>query len=1354
MQPRALVCWCLLLVVAVAVPASEPTQPLVRSLTVADQPLTWKLPLPTQPGQALAIALGISLETPATIQVTLLQGQTVIVTKRLHAADSEFFTTLQPAERPYAVRLSNSGHRPAQVTVRLWQIGPFEPDGELLPELEPNDTPEAAQQYRLGQTVVAGAADETYRSTESVEDTAWDQDDIAEDWFRLQPAVREPRLAYVWIDLLDREIPVDLTVFRESDEGLVEADPGFEKFEPERSTPYVGLSKFRSFVVRPGERYLIRVRARHPAYLLRSATYELPPYLDRATEPTPQELADAASKAVRVAQDYVLLRGEAWHANTPRTGAVANRWRNVHAETAQCIACHPTQFSTRGALTSIANGYPLRRREQLDFLADRLYNNPRPFYGFPEAAWTRVISAAANSLSRPSVTLRLFERHVSGRPIEAFHRAVAEYLFLYYDGRTELPADESNGNRPLVSAYEVALHSWQVSRELAERGGPGSDRYARLAERLERLIASDQAVNDMLDLCYQTLAFCRIDRDKYAEQIRRNVTRILSYQRADGKWPMRFEKDAPSAEFQTGHCLYVLAVAGLDASHPAVRRGLVALLAAQEPFGGWYDDADPKRPHPYENFRTPFRETQFALMALSQLFPGRGRHVAADRPGRPLDWSERMRRLDAIGYRADEVDLALVADALRDSDPLVRRLALAACGRLRAPQLGIAAAAALADDAWIVRRAAAWAVRHYWHDDRVRAAVRERLTAAVTSTRRAALLVFQQHFRFWTDDSAILELLLKAMTQDPDPVCRMLASRALWRWWHWAASESVRARIEDALLDALLAEKDSRVVINLQEAVYNVFDENVRYLYNNWIARLARPQWRARAQRAQRQTVRRQAEKLLQRLARADDRQAVRLLRAVGWFHLRGPVVGKGRERRIGNDVETIRFYGEAGQRFAVALEHYLTSPDQDVRRAAVLAALTLRDVTARSQVAPTFVALAADPDPQARAVALRFAAAFMPKSDRELSGRWLETIEQLIDAPTDSARALGFRLAARAAAVTRVRERQRLAALLRAYLRAAEQPAPDALYAVAEVPELHADRGVLRALRRALAAEDHATVIAAAKVVLTVPALATSKVFRRPLDELNKRLKADRTLWRELLREAARDAALAREPHVAVWTAAALEQDDSRLQAAVLDLIRKVPELSDNAAVRLALEKFTARADGRARVLAQALYTGAQQHDRRPATQQPEVSVAERLDRGFFERYVQPIFFKKGPDGQACVDCHLNHGILDLKAPAEGLSFEEVTEHNYRSALRVVDLDRPERSLLLRKPLSDASREGIVGGGLSHGGDVRWPDGERSQEYRIILDWLNGARDRGTAARPTDGGGDRREPVRAGSQR
>src|SRR3989442_11598371 len=79
---------------------------------------------------------------------------------------------------------------------------------------------------------------------------------------------------------------------------------------------------------------------------------------------------------------------------------------------------------------------------------------------------------------------------------------------------------------------------------------------------------------------------------------------------------MQLDPKSAAVEFQTGHCLYAFALAGYTAEDPAVRKSVEYLLKRQQPFGGWFDPLQS-----YENFRTPFRETQFAVMALSEIYP-------------------------------------------------------------------------------------------------------------------------------------------------------------------------------------------------------------------------------------------------------------------------------------------------------------------------------------------------------------------------------------------------------------------------------------------------------------------------------------------------------------------------------------------------------------------------------------------------------------------------------------------------------------------------------------------------------------------------------------------------------------
>jgi hypothetical protein len=111
---------------------------------------------------------------------------------------------------------------------------------------------------------------------------------------------------------------------------------------------------------------------------------------------------------------------------------------------------------------------------------------------------------------------------------------------------------------------------------------------------------------------------------------------------------------------------------------------------------------------------------------------------------------------------------------------------------------------------------------------------------------------------------------------------------------------------------------------------------------------------------------------------------------------------------------------------------------------------------------------------------------------------------------------------------------------------------------------------------------------------------------------------------------------------------------------------------------------------------------------------QGPRGRTTERPDESYFRGYVQPILEKRGKDGYACVQCHASHAIFDGNSVA--------------SALRVVNLENPEESLILKKPTSTAESEGVAGSNtVPHGGGVRFE--KDSPEYNTILNWIRGAK-------------------------
>ena len=108
----------------------------------------------------------------------------------------------------------------------------------------------------------------------------------------------------------------------------------------------------------PGQRILRPRGCQSPGLPAPDFDYPVPPYTDPHV-------------AVRAGMDFLVNMGDTWLSNTPRRGSVALRTTMQHSETQLCIACHPSQFTMRGYLTAVQNGYAPTQRPALEFIADR-----------------------------------------------------------------------------------------------------------------------------------------------------------------------------------------------------------------------------------------------------------------------------------------------------------------------------------------------------------------------------------------------------------------------------------------------------------------------------------------------------------------------------------------------------------------------------------------------------------------------------------------------------------------------------------------------------------------------------------------------------------------------------------------------------------------------------------------------------------------------------------------------------------------------------------------------------------------------------------------------------------------------
>ncbi|MGO9259796.1 MAG: HEAT repeat domain-containing protein [Bryobacteraceae bacterium] len=863
-------------------------------------------------------ALG-GMTTGARVEIELRQGRAVLASKTLHAGDPDYYTQFRVPRSGAATLAVRTGQLAGNYTllVNRW---PLTSTVKSLPNRQWQD----AVTIHLGRTVFASGDEDEYIPLPGTSRKEIAGRSGPADWYRFD-FDGGPKLVFFQIELTDRDqIPVDVRVYRSVGGKLEEYFEGEDPVTLPHEVQAIPGNAFTPRILKEKGTYYIAVRAGYPEYRLRTRVYEPPPYRDPRA-------------AVRTALDYILAAGDSWHVNTPRRGGVFDRVASVHQETSLCVGCHTTHFPLRAALYAARNGYPVVQRQQLEFLTERFYNNPRPFYGFEQdgAVWARVISAPANVLGRMAHLIDLFEQEISGEHRVGYREGIARYLNLYYSGRDKLAPDETNGNTPIVSAHEVAWYAWTVTKD----------------PRMGDFIATGE-VKNMIDLCYQTQALADIDGTRYRAQIRKNAERILSLQRPDGQWSMRFEANQPEVEFQTGHALWALQAAGIPVDHPQVAKAIDYLLKRQQAFGGWMDPLQS-----FENFRTPFRETQMAILALSAYFPVAGRANGWNSPpveALSSDPAVLLEQLDQIWDPPSPEVRRQMEAAAESPDALIRQAAVEALGRLGQPDT--VSTKLLGDPSKMVQRTAAWALRQSY--SRHAGAPAGELVAALSSsderTRWGTTRVFAEHFAALARRPEFAPPLLR-LVADPSMNVRMNAVKALWQFWFWSADLPAKNRIEDTLLSAMAQPQPEWVESNLRDAIYNLADENIRYLYNNWVALLGQPADRERAIRGRLAVEARLAGKFAAVLLSGPDAQKRDLLKALTEYPLRrGDVYDPETDldhkpaapvyNRIGNDIEQIAFFGESANQLAGAIAPLLGSPDAGMRRLAAKAALLVRD--------------------------------------------------------------------------------------------------------------------------------------------------------------------------------------------------------------------------------------------------------------------------------------------------------------------------------------------------------------------------------------------------------------------------
>ena len=849
-----------------------------------------------RPDTLYAVTLSVKdptqLQGTDSVHATISDAKGEVDSKWLHTADLDFYLTLRArAAGPVTVALTAgpSGRLPEVSATMIKVLHGFSAPAASSVDLtrgviaaSPNNTWQVAQPFELGQTIFGTSDERPYAPSKSEDGYAAMMKGFQ--WFRFTFRDKQPKLVYFVLNVTDRDVPLDVEIFQPGKDAAGQPDAipftdGQFVYQVEATQNYPGLYKFRTRILQPGKEYFVRVAANHPAYQLHTYSYPVPPNKD------PHD-------AVRAGMDFLVNMGDSWLSNTPRRGSVALRTSMQHSETQLCIACHPAQFTTRGYLKAVQNGYAPTQRASLEFLTDRIYNNTRPLYGEPGTNWVRMIYTARTEASRLPLIADAFERNVThDAPRQNFNLPYASFLKIHYKGLTEMPGNEADGCEPDVSPFEIALQSWQTFNLAYTQSHDQS--YLAERDHVERLAIPDEPKN-VIDLNWKIMLLAAIDRDKYAPQINTLVDGLYQYETPEGSWPYPFDKKAKPADFVSYHAVLALAEAGRHPeSDPNLARAVKAMLAAQRPEGSW--EGDPV----YQGFNTPFRATQFAVMALSTLYPGDTKAKNWDAAYAPPaitlatnDLPLLLQQLDQYWDLAPAPVLQQIRKVLTTSDqPLAREAAARALGHMADPGAIPALITGLGDSTKMVQTSSAYAIRMILSRRQDSAPEgRKLLTAALGSpdprTRWGAARVFNQHFRDLTSDPLLLAALEKDLN-DPVPFVRFEAASGIWRWYYWQVDQpGTRRGTLEALATRLNTETDAMVRRGLEESVYDLLDENTGYL-SAWVRASSKDEDKDRITNGYEEAARDQAQVLAKVLREGTPLGREGILNALWDFHVR-----------------------------------------------------------------------------------------------------------------------------------------------------------------------------------------------------------------------------------------------------------------------------------------------------------------------------------------------------------------------------------------------------------------------------------------------------------------------------------
>ena len=244
--------------------------------------------------------------------------------------------------------------------------------------------------------------------------------------------------------------------------------------------------------------------------------------------------------------DFLVNMGDTWLSNTPRRGAVALRTTMQHSETQLCIACHPTQFTTRGYLKAIEKGYPPTQRAR-----PRIPHRPNLQQRAPALRRAQHQLGARHLHSsyrvQPPATdrARVRAERDPRSAAQKVRRAICRVPEDSLQGRDgHCPATRLTGANPTSARSKSPPRAGTPSTSLTTRPTIRSGSPSAITSRNWPCPAERRKMSSTSS--WKIMFFSEVNREKYTPQIDKLIDKLYEYETSGRKLAVPIRQDRPS----------------------------------------------------------------------------------------------------------------------------------------------------------------------------------------------------------------------------------------------------------------------------------------------------------------------------------------------------------------------------------------------------------------------------------------------------------------------------------------------------------------------------------------------------------------------------------------------------------------------------------------------------------------------------------------------------------------------------------------------------------------------------------------------------------------------------------------